>query len=145
MKKLTNTLIVALCVVTSLWADEDNRTIYSYKSQEAEIRIRSIDGYNYWKQGKGKEELTLILSDSSKKSINSGICGLLCGVLIEGMATQPSDVVLNLKGDDNYLVKFSNQGNLIVIRIDGLEVRLNRDEAKRLVDVLLRYWGSVSK
>jgi len=115
-------------------------SIYSYKFEKVELAIFPIVGYNFWTKRKGKMELVLTIKDSHSTSVSYGICGLICGILIEGIATRPSDVVIQIGSRNDQWVKFSERSKFIIIQINGKKLQIDRDEAKRLIQKLTNYW-----
>ena len=140
MKQLLVVIFILVCALVNQSNAEERHAIYSTKTEDVIMEVVQVPGFNYWTRRTGKEELSLRFESSKAIQVNYGLCGLLCGALIEGMATRPSDKVLKLATHGERWVRFVDQKKSVEVHIDAMRITLSHSEAKRLVDVLLKYW-----
>ncbi len=140
MKQFAAAFFIFVFVLINRSDAGDRVAVYSIKTDDVMMEIAQVPKFNFWTGRTGKEELSLRFESLNAVQVSYGLCGKLCGVLIEGMATRPSNKVLKLATRDDQWVRFVDENKSVEIHIDAMRITLSYAEAKQLVDALVKYW-----
>jgi len=136
MKPLVRAIIAILIGTISCKAD----ILFKKTSNGVMFEVLSAQGQPWWGGGENSSSAYFRISHDGAVQAYYGYCGIIFGVLVEGLAMNPDAKEVDSGPNKEWSVEFIRRDGRINLKIDRLTVVLTRAEANQLVNALSEYW-----
>jgi hypothetical protein len=133
-----------LVIVAKAKANTNVRTLFSTQSHGVLFEIIADPAQtSYWKQSaEAPAPVYIRIAKGSISKVYYNKCGMLFGVLKEGLAMRPDTKLIRLEEHNGLHVTFGAKNEIVAIKADDLNITLSWNQARDLVKTLDDHWSS---
>lgn len=140
-------MIKIITIYLLVFLDCSAKEVFSLTSGEVLFEVITEPNQPFWRGAgrSGPPAVCIRISTGRNVSVHYSKCGILCGVLMEGLAMRPDFKIVESVSKKEWSVVFNGKEDRIEIMIEGSKMVMTWDQASMFVDSLVSHWNKKSK